>query len=77
MNPYRKAALLLIRLIAFGCIIFSMLQFGLYFLAKKTGNKVNESAPMLALKAVPFVVGFGLLLKGNAIARRLTEDFDE
>ena len=77
MNPYRKAALLLIRLIAFGFMIFSAFQFFFYYLANKTGKKINDSTVLMVLKTLPFLIGLILLIKSYSIAKKLTEDFDE
>jgi hypothetical protein len=77
MSPYRKTALLLIRLIAFGCMLLSVLLIGANFVLVRTGSQSADGVPMLVVKSLPFVLGFILMLKGSAIARRLTEDFDE
>ena len=77
MNPYRKAALLLIRLVAFGFVMFGGLQAGLYFLMQKSGRKIEDGAVLMALKTLPLLIGLVLLIKSYAIAKRLTEDFEE
>lgn len=77
MSPYRKSALLLVRLVAFGCLIFSLLQLGAYVMLKQAGKPLPDSPLMMSLKLLPLLVGLVLLVKGSAIARKLTEDFEE
>jgi hypothetical protein len=77
MNPYRRAALFLIRLIAFGLILFSLLQVSSYYFSLKTRKKSEQSALAISLKTVPFLIGFILLVKGKSIAKKFTEDLDD
>ena len=77
MSPYRRAALLFIRLLAFGLMLFSALYLGAYFFALRTGKEPDESILLMSLKTVPLLIGFVLLVKSSAIARRLTEDLEE
>lgn len=76
MSPYRKTALLLIRLVAFGCMLFSLLQLGAHLIALKAGKPV-DSTIVITLKSLPLVVGIVLMVKSYSIAKKLTEDFDE
>jgi hypothetical protein len=76
MNPYTKAAVFLIRLIAFGCILCSLLLLGSNLFLLMTGKKSEDGMLSMALKSLPFIVGLLLLIKSYAIARKLTEDFD-
>ncbi|MFN7140732.1 MAG: hypothetical protein ACK4UN_15455 [Limisphaerales bacterium] len=77
MSPYRRAALLLIRLVAFGLMLFSVLQVGAYFFLLRTGQSPTDGPFLLTLKVLPFLVGLYLLVKSSSIAKRLTEDFEE
>jgi len=77
MNPYTKAALFLIRLVAFGFILFSLLQLSTYLFYFFGEKKPAGSALSILLKTLPLVIGLVLLLKSYKIARKLTEDFDE
>ena len=76
MNPYFKAALFLIRLIAAGfaiCGITLLCSDVFLFLSHKP-----ISAPgVLALKLLPLLIGLALFLKSDSLARRLTRDFEE
>ncbi|MBA4148251.1 MAG: hypothetical protein H0X66_09055 [Verrucomicrobia bacterium] len=76
MSPYRRAALLLIRLVAFGLMLFSILQMGAYFFLVRTGKTPDDSLVMISLKTLPLLIGFGLLIKSSSIAKRVTEDFE-
>jgi len=76
MNPYFKAALFLIRLIAAGFAIFGItLLCGDVFLM--LSHKPVSSTGTLALKALPIVIGLVLFLKSYALAKHLTKDFEE
>lgn len=77
MNPYTRAALFLIRLIAFGFILTGALLLGAYFFSLKAGKHPEGGIISLSLKTLPLLVGLVLLFKSYAIARKLTEDFDE
>jgi hypothetical protein len=75
MNPYCKAALLLIRVIAFGIITLSVVYLGLDFLVEKTGK--HASTELVFIKIFSGFLGLVLLFASNTIARKLTRDFDE
>jgi hypothetical protein len=77
MSPYTRAALFVIRMIAFGCILFTVVYFGLYFMATKVNKKPSEGPPSLVLKGMPLLVGLVLWAKSYAIAKRVTEDLDD
>ena len=76
MNPYRKTALLLIRLIAFGCMLFGLLHVGAYMVAAKAGKGVDRPLE-IALKSLPLLVGLVLMFKSYSIAKRMTEDLED
>ena len=77
MNPYTKAALFLLRMIAFGFVLVSVLQLGslvFYFAGPK---KPVIDWVSVGLRSIPLLIGLVLLIKSYAIARKLTEHFDE
>jgi hypothetical protein len=76
MNPYTKAALFIIRLVAFAFILFGTLPLGADYLARRQ-NKPSGSAVWLFLEIFAILLGFVLLFKSGAIAKKLTEDFEE
>jgi hypothetical protein len=76
MNPYRRIALTVIRLVAAGCLLISTLNLGLYYLKTHQARDSMQIGRCLLL-AIPLVIGILLLIKSTAIARRLTQDFDE
>jgi len=76
MNPYTKAALFITRLVAFGFILFGALPLGTDYLSRRQGNP-SGSALWLFLEILSLLIGFVLLLKSGAIAKKLTEDFEE
>ena len=76
MNPYTKAALFITRLVAFGFILFGALPLGADYLARRQ-NKPSGSTLWLFLEILSLLVGFVLLFKSGAIAKKLTEDFEE
>jgi len=78
LTPYAKAALFVLRLAACGLILLSL---GLYatdlFLYLSPEPHRPISCPsVLALKAVPALVGAALLGKSKGIAIYLTKDLD-
>ncbi len=76
MNPYFKAALFLIRLIAAGFAIFGItLLCGDLFLL--LSHKPISGRGTLALKVLPLLIGLLLFVKSYALAKHLTRDFDE
>ena len=77
MSPYRRAALFVVRMVAFGFIICSLLLLGTYVIYMKAGKQPEGGFAPFVLKALPGAVGIVLLFKSSAIARRITEDFDE
>jgi hypothetical protein len=77
VNPYRKAALFLIRLVALALIFISLLFMGGYAMSWMLQRPVNAKWSLVLLETLPFIVGFLLLFKASAIARRLTEDLDD
>ena len=76
MNPYFKAALFLIRLIAAGFAIFgiTLLCSDVFLLLS---HKPISGPGTIALKLLPLLVGLVLFLKSYALAKRLTRDFEE
>jgi hypothetical protein len=76
MNPYFRAALFLIRLIAAGFAIFGItLLCGDVFLL--LSHKPISGPGTLALKLLPLLIGLVLFLKSYSLAKRLTRDFEE
>jgi len=78
MNPYTRAALFLIRLIATGFILFTVLPVAAYLAVfLKSGKKPELSALSIFWQSLSLLIGLALLFKSNAIAKKLTEDFEE
>ena len=76
MNPYKKAALLLVRLIASGLMLFGVINIALYLL-KSFLNKADVPVGRCLAMGVPIVIGLVILTKSSTIAGRLTQDLDE
>jgi hypothetical protein len=75
MSPYAKAALSVLRLIAFGCIILSLAFYSSdYFLY--LSHRPLPGRALLALKGAPFLAGLVLYWKGRPLAERLTRDLE-
>jgi hypothetical protein len=76
MNPYFKAALFLIRLIAAGFAIFggTLLSSDVFLLLS---HKPISGPATLALKCLPLLIGLVLFVKSYALAKNLTKDFEE
>ena len=75
MSPYAKAALSVLRLIAFGCIILSLAFYSSdYFLY--LSHRPLPGPGLLALKGAPLLAGLVLYWKGRVLAVRLTRDLD-
>jgi hypothetical protein len=76
MNPYRKGAAMLLRLVALGLVIFGGLNTWLEFLRERAG-KGPPRVGFVVLFGALTVAGLVLLVGSGALAKRLTEDFDE
>ena len=76
MSPYKRAALLLIRLVASGFLLFGLLNLSFYVL-KHFLVKADLPVGRCLLSGIPVVIGLAILIKSSAIANRLTQDFDE
>jgi uncharacterized membrane protein HdeD (DUF308 family) len=76
MNPYTNAALFIIRLVAFAFILFGALSLGADYFASRQDKPSSETI-WLFVKIFSLLLGFVLLFKSGAIAKKLTEDFDE
>lgn len=77
MSPYTKGALFLIRLVAFGLILFSAVLLSSYLFYLVTKKKPEGGTLAFALKGLPLIIGVVLWAKGHKLARKLTEDLDE
>lgn len=75
MNPYRKAASFVLRLVAFAFILFGILPLGADYLVSRQ-TKPNITL-WLFLEILSVLLGIVLLIKSGAIAKKLTEDFEE
>jgi hypothetical protein len=75
MNPYTKAVLFVLRLVAIGLIIVGVLLCGGdFYLFEK--NRPVSAWWMLALKGLPILAGVVLSWKARGLAERWTEDLD-
>lgn len=75
MSPYAKAALSVLRLIAFGCIILSLALYSSdYFLF--LAHHPLSGTGRLALKGVPFLAGVIIYWKARPWALHLTRDLE-
>jgi hypothetical protein len=75
MNPYKKAALFTIRLIAFAFIICSFCLYSTDLFLMFTNHPLSNKFG-LVLKAIPLLIGVVLLWKSDDIAEQLTKDLD-
>jgi hypothetical protein len=75
VSPYTKAALFVIRLIAFGLIMLSLCLYStdLYLLL---AHRPPRPGAVLAVKGLPFVAGLMVYWKSHGMARQLTKDLD-
>lgn len=76
MNPYRKGAAMLIRLVALGLVILGGLNTWLEFLRERAGKGPVRSGIVVVFGLLA-AAGLVLLVCSGSLARRLTEDFDE
>jgi hypothetical protein len=75
LSPYTKAALFVIRVIAFGLIILSFCLYSTdLFLV--LANRPLRTGAGLALKGLPLVAGLILYWKSDGIAKKLTKDLE-
>jgi hypothetical protein len=77
VNPYTRVVLFVIRLAAFGLVFTSLLYLAssAYFTVGRQSS--GESVFQMILKGIPLLLGIVLWIKSYAIARKLTEDFDD
>jgi hypothetical protein len=75
VSPYTKAALFVIRLIAFSLVIVSLCLYStdLFLLLS---HRPTRPGGALALKGLPFVAGLIVFWKSYDLARQLTKDLD-
>jgi hypothetical protein len=75
VSPYARVVLSIIRLIAFGAIVFSVCLLSsdvfLYF-----SHRPTSGALFLVLKGLPFLAGIVLFWKSSDMADHLTKDLD-
>jgi hypothetical protein len=79
LGPYAKAALFLVRLVAWGLIIWGLGLCGpvlFLFLRSCLRPAAFTLPPTLPLKLLPALAGLVLLWKARAIAVSLTKDLD-
>ncbi len=76
MNPYTKAATFVVRLVAFAFILFGALPLGAEYFARRQHKPISGTL-WLFLEIFSLLLGFVLLFKSSAIAKKLTEDFEE
>ena len=76
MNPYRKGAAMLIRLVALGVAIVGALNTWLEFLRERAGKGPPRLGQIVLFGALT-VAGLVLLVCSGALAKRMTEGFDE
>lgn len=76
MNPYTKAASFVIRLIAFALILFGALPLGANYFASRQ-HKPSAGIFWISLEIFSLLAGLVLLFKSGALAKKLTEDFEE
>lgn len=77
MSPYRKGALLVVRLVAFALVFFPALLAISDFFDSKLHHREAAGGFSIAWKASLLLVGLVLLVKSDAIARKLTQDLDD
>ena len=76
MNPYTKAVTFVIRMVAFAFILFGALPLGADYFARRQHKPIGSKL-WLFLEMFSLLLGFLLLFKSSAIAKKLTEDLDE
>lgn len=76
MNPYTKAALFVIRMVAFAFVLFGALPLGADYFARRQG-KTSAGTIWLFLEIFSLLLGFVLLFKSRELAKKLTEDFED
>jgi hypothetical protein len=76
MNPYKKIALMVIRLLGAGGFLIGVMNLSLYWF-KNHHDKTQVNVGRCLLLSIPLVIGLLLLVKSSALAHRLTRDFDE
>ena len=75
MNYYKKF-LVLLRLVAAGCLLVGALDLTAYWL--KSRREQQPIKPLqCVLDSIPLVIGIGILIKSPAWAQRLTDYLDE
>ena len=76
MNPYTKAALFIIRLVAFAFILFGALSLGADYFASRQ-DKPNPGTLWLFLEIFSVLLGIVLLIKSRELAKKFTDDLED
>lgn len=76
MNPYTKAALFVIRLVAFAFVLFGALPLGADYFARRQ-HKPASGTLWLFLEIFSVLLGIVLLIKSRELAKKVTEDFED
>ena len=74
-SPFYRGALVVVRLVAAGFFIVSLMNIGLYWF-KSNHDKTEVSLGHCLVLFIPFVVGVLILVFSAAIARRVDEMLD-
>jgi hypothetical protein len=76
MNPYYRIAVMVLRMLAAGFVLVSLLNLYIYWF-KMHRERVALSPGHCGYLSIPLVIGSLILVKSSAWARRLTRDLDE
>ena len=76
MSPFTRNAKTVVRLVAAGFLVVGVLNLLMYWYQNHHDHKDLSILRCLWL-SIPLVIGLLLLIKSSALARRLTQYFDE
>ncbi len=76
MNPYYRLCVMVIRVIASACLLFSVLDLLLYWVKSRQESTAMTIGHGLYL-SIPLVAGLVLLVKSSAWARQLADYIDD
>jgi len=76
MSPIEKALRFVIRTLAAGLILVSVLLFSTYVFYLVGGKKVEANISDNILKALPLLAGIVLWIKSGSLAEQLSDHFE-
>jgi hypothetical protein len=76
MNPFYRTSLMIVRLVAAGFALVSVMNMGLYWIKSRHDGSAMTAGHFVYL-TIPLVIGLVILVKSSSLAERLAQYLDE